>query len=97
MMLVSLLLSQTVSKRVDSMREALEKAEAERDACKSDASANKAQVQALQSQVQKISPHLLHPIIHGYALNSISCRTLFCLFCCVDQVQLVRFTLCIFV
>lgn len=62
---------QTVSKRVDGMREALEKAEAERDACKSDASAGKIQAQALQAQVLNVPTPFMKSdhIILGRAPN----------------------------
>lgn len=44
-------LLQTVSKRVDGLREAIEKTEAERDASSADAASSKTRVQALQAQV----------------------------------------------
>lgn len=42
---------QTVAKRVDGLRDAIEKAEKERDAAAADAYSSKTQLQALQAQV----------------------------------------------
>lgn len=68
--LIYILAPQTVSKRVDGMREANEKMESERDAATAEATAGRTQIQALQAQVPPPIPPYTADACHdwGYSI-----------------------------